>query len=546
MVRRAGREYSSKRQIMKGNDMKIMGALAGLFVLAGPVLAADRPNIVVIWGDDIGQSNVSAYSMGLMGYRTPNIDRVAKEGMIFTDYYGEQSCTAGRASFITGQSGLRTGMTKVGLPGAKTGLQKEDPTIAELLKPLGYATGQFGKNHLGDRNEFLPTVHGFDEFYGNLYHLNAEEEPELPDYPKNPEFRARFGPRGVMDCKASSNDDQTVDPRFGKVGKQVCKDTGPLDRKRMVTIDDDIAARAVDFITRQKNAGKPIFVWVNFTHMHFRTHTKPESLGQSGRWQSPYHDTMIDHDKDVGQVLKALDDLGIADNTFVMYSTDNGPHENSWPDAGTTPFRNEKNSNWEGAYRVPAMVRWPGKIKPGSVSNEMVAHHDWLPTLLDMAGDAQVTGKLLKGYKVGDMTYKVHLDGYDLVPYLTGKAEKSPRESFIYVDDDQQVTGLRYDNWKFVFMEQRVQGTLRIWAEPLVSLRVPKIFNLRTDPYEHADVTSNTYYDWLLDHAFQLVPVQAYVGQFLMSFKDYPQRQKAASFNLDKVMEQLQENHGSR
>ncbi len=521
--------------------------IVGLALIASPAFAADKkPNIVIIWGDDIGQSNISAYSHGVMGYKTPNIDRVAKEGMMFTDYYAEQSCTAGRASFITGQSGLRTGMTKVGLPGATQGLQKEDPTIAELLKPLGYATGQFGKNHLGDRNEFLPTVHGFDEFFGNLYHLNAEEEPELPDYPKNPGFREKFGPRGVMDCKASDKDDTTVDPRFGKVGKQVCKDTGPLTKKRMETIDDDTADKAVDFIKRQNKAGKPFFVWVNFTHMHFRTHTKPESIGQSGRFQSPYHDAMIDHDKNVGQVLKALDDLGIADNTFVMYSTDNGPHMNSWPDAGMTPFRNEKNSNWEGAYRVPAMVRWPGKIKPGSVSNEMVSHLDWLPTLLAIAGDTEVNDKLLKGYKVGDMTYKVHLDGYNLIPYLNGKVEKSERNSFIYINDDQQMTGLRYDNFKFVFMEQRVEGTLRIWAEPFVSLRVPKIFNLKTDPYERADITSNTYYDWLLDHAFQLVPAQAYVGQFLMSFKDYPQRQKAASFNMDAVMEKMKENHGSK
>ncbi len=526
-----------------------LAALAlGLTLSVVPAQAqqAKKPNIVIIWGDDIGQSNISAYSHGMMGYTTPNIDRVAKEGMMFTDYYAEQSCTAGRASFITGQSGLRTGMTKVGLPGATVGLQKEDPTIAELLKAQGYATGQFGKNHLGDRNEFLPTVHGFDEFYGNLYHLNAEEEPELPDYPKDPAFRAKFGPRGVMDCKASSKDDPTVEPRFGKVGKQVCTDTGPLTKKRMVTIDDDIANRAVDFIKRQNKAGKPAFVWVNFTHMHFRTHTKPESIGQSGRFQSPYHDTMIDHDKNVGQVLKALDDLGIADNTFVMYSTDNGPHMNSWPDGAMTPFRNEKNSNWEGAYRVPAMVRWPGKIKPGQISNEMVAHHDWLPTILAMAGDTQVKEKLLKGDQIGDMTYKVHLDGDNLVPYLTGQAAKSPRESFLYINDDQQLTGLRYDNWKLVFMEQRVQGTLRIWAEPFVSLRVPKIFNLRTDPYERADITSNTYYDWLLDHAFQLVPAQAYVGQFLMTFKDYPQRQKAASFNMDEVMEKLKEGGGSK
>jgi arylsulfatase A-like enzyme len=503
-----------------------------------------KTNIVIIWGDDIGQSDISAYSHGVMGFRTPSIDRIAKEGMMFTDFYAEQSCTAGRASFLTGQSGLRTGLTKVGLPGATLGLQKEDPTIAELLKPLGYATGQFGKNHLGDRNEFLPTVHGFDEFYGNLYHLNAEEEPEQADYPKDPAFRAKFGPRGVMDCKASSTDDPTVDPRFGKVGRQVCKDTGPLTRARMVGIDDDIANRAVDFIQRQKKADKPFFVWVNFTHMHFRTHPKPESIGQSGRWQSEYHDTMIDHDKNVGQVLKALDDLGIADNTFVMYSTDNGPHMNSWPDAAMTPFRSEKNSNWEGAYRVPAMVRLPGKIKPGSVSNEILSHLDWLPTILAIAGDPQVTEKLLKGYKIGDMTYKVHLDGYDLVSHLTGQAAKSPRDSFFYVNDDQQLTGLRYDNWKFVFMEQRAEGTMRIWSEPFVTLRVPKIFNLRTDPYERADITSNTYYDWLLDHAFAFVPAQAVVGQLLMTFKDYPQRQKAASFNLDEIFEKMKENPG--
>ena len=359
----------------------LLAAVGWLAVAPAGAQQPTKPNIVIIWGDDIGQSNLSAYSRGLMGYQTPNIDRIASEGMMFTDYYAEQSCTAGRASFITGQSGLRTGLTKVGLPGATLGLRKEDPTIAELLKPLGYATGQFGKNHLGDRNEFLPTVHGFDEFYGNLYHLNAEEEPELPDYPKDPAFRAKFGPRGVIDCKASDKDDPTVDPRFGKVGKQICKDTGPLTKKRMETIDDDIADRAVDFIQRQNKAGKPVFVWVNFTHMHFRTHTKPESIGQAGQWQSPYHDTMIDHDKNVGPVLKALDELGIANNTFVMYSTDNGPHMNSWPDGAMTPFRSEKNTNWEGAYRVPGMVRWPGKIKPGQVSNEMVSHLDWLPTL---------------------------------------------------------------------------------------------------------------------------------------------------------------------
>jgi arylsulfatase A-like enzyme len=498
-----------------------------------------KPNIVVIWGDDIGQSNVSIYTHGLMGYQTPNIDRLAREGMMFTDYYAEQSCTAGRASFITGQHGLRTGLTKVGMPGATVGLQKEDPTIATLLKAQGYMTGQFGKNHLGDRNEYLPTVHGFDEFYGNLYHLNAEEEPELPDYPKDPKFREMFGPRGVMDCKASDTDDPTVDPRYGRVGKQVIKDTGPLTKKRMETIDDDIATRAIDYIERQQKAGKPFFVWVNFTHMHFRTHTKPESIGQSGRWQSPYHDTMIDHDKNVGQVLDALDRLGLADNTFVMYSTDNGPHMNSWPDGGMTPFRSEKNTNWEGAYRVPALVRWPGKIKPGAVSNEIVAHHDWLPTLVAMAGDPDISQKLMKGHTIGEMTYKVHPDGYNLVPYLTGEAEKSPRESFIYCNDDQQLDAVRYDNWKLVFLEQRVRGTLQLWAEPFTHLRLPKFYNLRMDPYERADITSNTYYDWLIDHAFLLYGSQAYVSKFIETLKEYPPRQKAASFNLDEVMEKL-------
>jgi arylsulfatase len=541
-------QHFNKEENMKTKMLHVLAVIViGLAFIASPAFAAQKkPNIVIIWGDDIGQSNISAYSHGLMGYKTPNIDRVAREGMMFTDYYAEQSCTAGRGSFITGQSGLRTGLTKVGLPGAPVGLQKEDPTIAELLKAQGYATAQFGKNHLGDRNEYLPTVHGFDEFYGSLYHLNANEEPELPDYPKDPAFLAKFGPRGVLDCKASATDDPTVDPRFGKVGKQVCKDTGPLTKKRMETIDDDVADRAVDFIKRQNAAGKPAFVWVNFSHMHLRTHTKPESIGQSGRFQSPYHDTMIDHDKNVGTVLKALDDLKIADNTFVMYSTDNGPHMNSWPDAAMTPFRSEKNTNWEGAYRVPAMVRWPGKIRPGAVSNEMVAHHDWLPTLLAMAGDAQVKEKLHKGYQVGDMTYKVHLDGDNLVPYLTGQVAKSPRESFVYINDDQQMTALRYDNWKIVFMEQQAAGTMRIWANPFTTLRVPKIFNLRTDPYERADITSNTYYDWLMDHVFLLVPAQAYVGDFLTSFREFPQRQKADSFNLDSVLRKMQEGGGSK
>ena len=520
-----------------------------LGVLAGTAWADDKkaatqtpseqkkPNIVIIWGDDIGQTNVSAYSKGVMGYKTPNIDRVANEGVIFTDYYAEQSCTAGRSAFITGQSVFRTGLSKVGLPGADLGLRKEDPTIAELLKAQGYATGQFGKNHLGDKDEFLPTAHGFDEFYGNLYHLNAEEEPELPDYPKPadfPEFRKKFGPRGVIHSFANPD------------GTQKIEDTGPLTKKRMETIDDDIATRAAGFIEAQAKAGKPMFVWVNFTHMHFRTHTKPESVGQSGRWQSPYHDTMIDHDKNVGTVLAKLDELGIADNTIVMYSTDNGPHMNSWPDGAMTPFRSEKNTNWEGAYRVPAMVRWPGHIKPGTVSNDIISHLDWAPTLLAAAGVPDVKEKLLKGYKAGNKSFKVHLDGYNQLPYLTGLEPKSPREEFFYFSDDGDLTGLRYDNWKLVFAQQRSPGTLAIWGEPFVKTRIPWLYNLRTDPYEKSTVTSNTYWDWYIDHAFLFIPAQQYVGQFLMTFKEYPPRQKAASFTIDQVMEQLQAPPGTK
>lgn len=526
--------------------LSLLTAGAALFCAIAPADAADKkPNIVIIWGDDVGQSDISAYTMGLMGFKTPNIDRVAKEGVMFTDYYAEQSCTAGRSSFITGQCGLRTGNTKVGMPGAAQGLQARDVTIAQLLKGQGYATGQFGKNHLGDRNEHLPTVHGFDEFYGPLYHLNASEEPELPDYPKDPAFLAEFGPRGVLDCKATDKDDATVDPRFGRVGRQTIKDTGPLTKKRMETVDDDFADRSADFLRRQKAAGKPVFLWVNFTHMHFRTHTKAESIGQSGRWQSPYHDAMIDHDKNVGTVLKALDDLGMADDTIVMYSTDNGPHMNSWPDAAMTPFRNEKNSNWEGAFRVPAMVKWPGHIKAGTVSNEIVSHLDWAPTLLAAAGVPDVKEQLLKGMKVGDTTFKVHLDGYNLLPYLTAQTSKSPRAEFYYFNDDSNLVGLRYDNWKFVFSEQRATGTLRVWGEPFTTLRFPKLFNLRMDPYERADITSNTYYDWWLDHAFICVPAQGLVGKFLETFKEFPPSQKAGSFGIDQVMEQLKQGAAS-
>src|SRR6478609_3319649 len=487
-------------------------------------MAAKKPNIVIIWGDDIGQTNLSCYSDGLMGYRTPNIDRLAEEGMRFTDFYAEQSCTAGRSSFITGQCGFRTGNTKVGMPGAAQGLQHRDVTIARLLKAQGYATAQFGKNHLGDRNEHLPTVHGFDEFYGPLYHLNASEEPELPDYPNPkdfPDFFKNYGPRGVLDCKATNKDDTTVDPRFGKVGKQTIKDTGPLTKKRMETCDDDFADRAVDFLKRQKAAGKPVFLWVNFTHMHLRTHTKPESIGQAGRWQSPYHDTMIDHDKNVGTVLKALDDLGMADDTLVMYSTDNGPHMNTWPDGAMTPFRNEKNSNWEGAFRIPLLLRWPGKIAAGSVSNDIVQHHDWLPTFLAAAGEPAIVEKCKAGHTIGDTTYKVHIDGFNLLPYLTGEEERSPRMGLIYYSDDGDVLAMRYDNWKVVFKEQRCEGTLQVWAEPFVDLRVPKLFNLRTDPFERADITSNTYYDWLFDNSYIVLAATFLVTQFLETFKEF-------------------------
>ena len=488
---------------------------------------AQKPNIVIIWGDDIGQSNISAYTKGLMGYRTPNIDSIAKEGMLFTDYYAEQTCTAGRAAFIMGQSVFRSGLSKVGMPGGDLGMNKEDPTIARLLKAQGYATGQFGKNHLGDKDEHLPTVHGLDEFYGSLYHLNASEEPELPDYPKDPEFIKKYGPRGVLYCLALPN------------GKQSIEDTGPLTTKRMETIDDDVAERSARFIEKQHKAGTPFFVWVNFTHMHFRTHVKPESLGQSGRWQSPYHDAMIDHDKNVGTVLDKLDELGIADNTLVFYSTDNGTHMNTWPDSAMSPFRGEKNANWEGAYRVPAMVRWPGKIEADSVSNEIMSHMDWMPTLLAAAGVPDIKEKLKKGYKANKKKYRVHLDGYNFLPYLTGKEEKGPREEFFYFSDDGDLQALRYDNWKVVFAQQRAPGTMLVWGEPLVHTRIPWLYNLRTDPYERASITSNTYWDWWMDHAFLLIPAQGYVEKFLATFKEFPPRQEAGSFTIDKVMEKL-------
>lgn len=502
-----------------------------------------KPNILVIWGDDIGITNLSAYSDGLMGYRTPNIDRIADEGMRFTDSYGEQSCTAGRSSFITGQSVFRTGLSKVGMPGVDIGLQVEDVTIATALKPHGYATGQFGKNHLGDLNKFLPTNHGFDEFYGNLYHLNAEEEPESANWPSEEEFpifNQRARPRGVIHSWAADEFDESVDERYGVVGKQKIEDTGLLTKKRMEDIDDEFATAAKHFIGRQAESETPFFVWVNTTHMHFRTHPKPESIGQAGRWQSNYHDTMIDHDNLVGTLLDQLDELGIANDTIVIYSTDNGPHANTWPDAGTTPFRSEKNTNWEGAFRVPELIRWPGHIEAGSVSNEIIQHHDWFPTFLAAAGDTTTVEELKVGKTIGDLTYKVHIDGYNLLPYLTGEVRKSPRPGMVYFSDDGDVLALRFDNWKVVFMEQRVQGTLQIWAEPFVVLRAPLLFNLRTDPFERAAITSNTYYDWVLDNLYLILAAGTLVAQFLETFREFPPRQRAASFGIDQVVEKLE------
>ncbi len=501
-----------------------------LLGIASTVHAAQKkPNILVIWGDDIGQSNISYFTRGMMGYKTPNIDRIANEGIVFTDYYGEQSCTAGRSSFITGQSVFRTGLSKVGLPGAKEGMNVLDPTIAVLLKDQGYATGQFGKNHLGDRDEHLPTNHGFDEFFGNLYHLNAEEEPENEDYPKDPEFRKKFGPRGVIKSVAG-----------GKI-----EDTGPLTKKRMETVDDETVAAALDFIERQNKAGKPWFVWWSGTRMHFRTHVSPEKMAQIKEKYpkaDEYTAGMIEHDMHIGMFLEKLDELGIADNTIVHYSTDNGPHYNTWPDAAATPFRGEKNTNWEGGWRVPAAIRWPGVIKPGSISNEIVHHMDMLPTFVAAAGKADIKEDLLDGYKSKSLgrKYKVHLDGYNIMAHLKDPENiPSTRNEIFYFSDDGDLTALRYKDWKAIFMEQRVEGTLQAWAEPFIPLRVPLIFNLRRDPYERAQKTSNTYYDWLIDRAFVLVPAQGIVGEFLSTFKAYPPRQKPASFSLDRVMEKI-------
>ncbi|MBN7813225.1 arylsulfatase [Algoriphagus sp. H41] len=488
--------------------------------------AQEKPNILVIWGDDIGTWNISHNNRGMMGYMTPNIDRIAKEGASFTDYYGQQSCTAGRAAFLGGNVPVRTGMTKVGLPGAKEGWQETDITIAGVMKSLGYNTGQFGKNHQGDRDEHLPTNHGFDEFFGNLYHLNAEEEPENFDYPKDmvmkngKTFLENYGPRGVVHSYSD-----------GKI-----EDTGPLTKKRMETIDEETIAAAKTFIKKQVDAGKPFFTWWNATRMHFRTHVKDENRHPGN---DEYTDGMIEHDKMVGELLDYLDELGIADNTIVFYSTDNGPHYNTWPDAGTTPFRSEKNSNWEGAYRVPAFVKWPGHIPGGVTYNGIFSHEDWLPTFAAAAGDPNVADKIKKGYSAIGRNYKNYIDGVNQLDYLTGKTKEAPRKEFIYVNDDGQVVAMRYDAWKAVFLENRGQA-FEVWREPFVELRVPLLFNLRRDPFEKAQHNSNTYNDWFLDRAFVLVPMQQMAGEFLMTMKDYPPSQSPGSFNLEKIQKQIE------
>ena len=516
----------------------ILFALACFLVTELHAQNTKKPNILILWGDDIGTTNISAYSDGLMGYTTPNIDRLANEGLRFLHYYGEQSCTAGRAALLTGQHGLRTGLTKVGFPGAPMGMSQLDPSIGGIMKNLGYVTGQFGKNHVGDRNESLPTVNGFDEFFGNLYHLNAEEEPELPDYPKDPEYLKKFGPRGVLKCTATNSDDATTDPRFGRVGKQRIEDTGPLTKKRMETIDDETSAAAIDFIKRQTAAGKPFFCWFNATRMHLRTHVRAEHRGRYTHGDSEYIDGMIEHDLTIGDILKALDDLGIADNTIVVYSTDNGPHMNTWPDGAMTPFRSEKNTNWEGAFRVPCIVRWPGAIKPGQVTTELMSHNDWIPTLATIAGEPDLTNKLLKGYNANGKTYKVHLDGFDQSNFLLGKTQKSARDKFFYTDDDGLLVGLREGDYKYVFAEQRLGGTMGVWAEPFTKLRLQKIFNLYQDPFERADITSNSFWEWQLNHVQLMYGAIQDVVVFAETFKEYPPRSIPPSFSAYTIMEE--------
>lgn len=525
-----------------------IGALALAFAAVAVLeaQAQEKPNILVIFGDDIGITNISAYSDGLMGYETPNIDRIANEGLRFLHYYGEQSCTAGRAAFLTGQHGIRTGLTKVGFPGAPMGMSQLDPSIGGLMKNLGYATGQFGKNHVGDRNESLPTVNGFDEFFGNLYHLNAEEEPELPDYPKDPAYRAKFGPRGVLKTKATDKDDPTVDPRFGKFGKQTIEDTGPLTKKRMETVDNETSAAAIDFMKRQHADDKPFFVWFNSTRMHLRTHVRPEHRGRYKHGDSEYIDGMIEHDDTIGTLLKALDDMGIANDTIVVYTSDNGPHMNTWPDGAMTHFRSEKNTNWEGAFRVPCLVRWPGVIKPGTVTTEVMSHNDWVPTLSAIAGEPDMINKLKKGYLANGKTYKVHLDGYDQSAFLrsvsgtagNNNGTKSARNTFFYSDDDGLLVAMRQGDYKYVYAEQRLPGTMGVWAEPFTRLRLQKTFNLFQDPFERADITSNTFWDWQINHVGQVYGAMDEVSQFAATFKEFPPRSFPPSFVPTRIMEE--------
>ena len=504
--------------------------------LAPPVAAqqpaAARPNILVIWGDDIGTWNISHNNRGMMGYRTPNIDRIAREGVSFTDYYAQQSCTAGRAAFISGSAPVRSGMTKVGMPGAAEGWQRTDVTMATVLKSQGYATGQFGKNHQGDRDEHLPTLHGFDEFVGSLYHLNAEEEPENRDYPRDMKlpsgrtFLQQFGPRGVLRTKADGKGGQTIE------------NLGPLTKKRMETIDDETIAAAKDFITRQVKAGQPFFTWWNGTRMHFRTHVKPENTGISGPSGDEYHDGMVEHDRHVGELLKLIDDLGLANNTIVQYSTDNGPHYNTWPDAGTTPFRGEKNSNWEGAFRVPAFIKWPGRFPAGTTLNGIVSHEDWLPTFAAAAGATDVKQRLLKGATFNGRSYRNYIDGYNQLDYLSGKVTESPRQEFIYLNDAAEVVAIRVGDWKATYLESRAEQ-LQVWREPFVHLRLPLLFNLRRDPFEKSQHNSNTYHDWMIDRAFVLVPLQAVASRFLMTLKEYPPSQKPGDWSLDSLEKQI-------
>ncbi len=500
-----------------------------------------KPNILVIFGDDIGVWNVSAYHRGMMGSRTPTIDRIAQEGALFTDYYGQQSCTAGRAAFITGQHPFRTGLLKVGLPGAELGLQAEDPTIADLLKNQGYVTGQFGKNHLGDRNQFLPTVHGFDEFFGNLYHLNAEEEIEDPQYPKAPEFKQRFGPRGALRCTATNVDDPTTDPRFGRVGKQRIEDTGPITRKRMETVEEEFLQADLAFMERAVKANKPFFIWHNSTRMHIWTRLSPKYADKTG--YGMYADGMQELDDVVGALLKKLDDLGVADNTIVVFTTDNGAEKITWPDGGATPFHGEKGDTWEGGFRVPCVVRWPGVVKPGTVINGLMSHEDWTPTFLAAAGEPGVKEKLMKGYTANGKTFKVHLDGYDQRDLLSG-AGPGKRQEIFYFDDNGNLNAVRIRDWKAHF------SLPATWAEGggvPKSLSFPRIVNLRMDPFEdNVDFAqSPMYLRWSLDKLWAFVPMQAVVGQFLQTFQEFPQRQKSASFNIDQVLERMQKHEGA-